>query len=156
MLSEEEDDRSHPRDAVARPGSRRSRPRPAQLVRRDIPANVSSRTELRSMSGRMHTLGYVRQSRESQAGASTEAQRRAIERYAESQGWRLIETFSDIGRSGFDPKAQRPGLEELLRTAERGGVDRVVVWKLDRLTRRGISEALAIVERIEAAGAALV
>lgn len=90
------------------------------------------------------------------AAASPEAQRRAIEQYAESQGWRLVESFSDIGRSGFDPKVQRPGLETLLTAIERGGVERVIVWKLDRLTRRGISEALAIVERIERAGAALV
>src|SRR5215831_730920 len=67
-------------------------------------------------------VGYVRQSRESQAAASPEAQRQAVAQHAESQG----------------------------------GVDRVIVWKLDRLTRRGISEALAIVERVERAQAALV
>ena len=52
----------------------------------------------------LRAVGYVRQSRESLAAASPEAQRRAIEQYAESQGWRLVESFSDIGRSGFDPK----------------------------------------------------
>jgi DNA invertase Pin-like site-specific DNA recombinase len=101
-------------------------------------------------------VGYVRQSRESVAAASPEAQRRAIEDYVRSQGWRLVEVFTDIGRSGFDPKVQRPGLETLLTTVDRGGVERVVVWKLDRLTRRGISEALSIVDRIREAGAALV
>jgi len=104
----------------------------------------------------LRAVGYVRQSRESQAAASPEAQRQAIAQYAESQGWRLVETFSDIGRSGFDPKVQRPGLEALLGLVGQGGVDRVIVWKLDRLTRRGISEALSIVERVERAQAALV
>jgi DNA invertase Pin-like site-specific DNA recombinase len=104
----------------------------------------------------LRAVGYVRQSRESVAAASPEAQRRAVEDYVRSQGWRLVEVFTDIGRSGFDPKVQRPGLDALLTTVEKGGVERVVVWKLDRLTRRGIGEALTIVDRIRDAGAALV
>lgn len=101
-------------------------------------------------------LGYVRQSRQTEAAASPAAQRGAIEAFAASQGWQLADVLSDIGRSGFDPKAIRPALDELLALVESGGVDRVIVWRVDRLTRRGIGEALEIVGRIRACGAALV
>src|SRR5438046_1028235 len=104
----------------------------------------------------MRAIGYARQSRATEAAASPEAQRRAIEAYAAAQGWTLIETVSDIGRSGYDPKVVRPGLEALLRTVESSDIERVIVYKLDRLTRRGIVEALTLVQRIEDAGAALV
>ncbi len=104
----------------------------------------------------LRALGYIRQSRASEAAASPEAQRQSVARFCESQGWTLVDTFEDIGRSGFDPKAQRAGLAALLDVAARGGVDRVVVYRLDRLTRRGIVEALELVQRIEATGAALV
>ena len=51
-----------------------------------------------------------------------------------SQGWQLVDVFSDIGRSGFDPKVQRPALEDLpFSLVEGGQIDRVVVWKVDRL-----------------------
>jgi len=107
-------------------------------------------------SSQPRALGYIRQSRTSEAAASPAAQKRAIEDFARSQGWLLVDVFSDIGRSGFDPKAHRPALDNLLSLLERGGVQRVIVWKLDRLTRRGIGEALAYVDRIKNAGAALV
>ncbi|MGZ6361378.1 MAG: recombinase family protein [Ktedonobacterales bacterium] len=105
---------------------------------------------------KLRALGYIRQSRASEAAASPEAQRQAIASFCKAQGWHLVDVFEDIGRSGFDPRAQRPGLAALLAQCERGGVQRVLVYKLDRLTRRGIVEALDIVQRIEAAGAALV
>lgn len=101
-------------------------------------------------------VGYVRQSRQTEAAASPTAQRRAIEAYAASQGWQLADVLSDIGRSGYDPRTFRPALDELLTLVERGGIDRVIVWRVDRLTRRGIGEALEIVGRIKACGAALV
>src|SRR5437762_9459450 len=81
-------------------------------------------------------VGYVRVSREEQVreGVSLDAQRARIAAYAEAKGLELVEMLADEGLSGKD--LDRPGLGELLVRCKRGQVKHVIVWKLDRLTRR--------------------
>lgn len=68
---------------------------------------------------------------------SLDAQREACEAYIKSQkheGWELIEKqYSDGGFSGGT--MTRPAFKELLADVEKGQVDIVVVYKVDRLTR---------------------
>ncbi|MDR1551810.1 MAG: recombinase family protein [Holosporaceae bacterium] len=68
---------------------------------------------------------------------SLEAQRINCEKYIESQavkGWKIIEKlYEDYGKTGAN--IDRPGFQELLTDVRAGKIDRVVVYKLDRLTR---------------------
>jgi DNA invertase Pin-like site-specific DNA recombinase len=83
---------------------------------------------------------YTRKSTEEgldQAFNSLDAQREACEAYIASQaglGWQLIPAlYDDGGISGGH--MDRPALQRLLGDIERGQVDVVVVYKIDRLTR---------------------
>lgn len=66
--------------------------------------------------------------------SSIEAQRLSGENYAASQGWEIIEEkYDDNGFSGGN--IQRPGLKKLLRDIEKGKIDCVIAYKVDRLSR---------------------
>jgi site-specific DNA recombinase len=81
-------------------------------------------------------VGYVRVSREEQVreGVSLDAQRARITAYAEAKDLVLGEILADEGMSGKE--LERPGLQDLVARCQRGEVRHVIVWKLDRLTRR--------------------
>lgn len=68
---------------------------------------------------------------------SLDAQREACEAYIKSQkheGWELVEKqYNDGGFSGGT--MNRPAFIELLKDVEKGEIDVVVVYKVDRLTR---------------------
>ena len=81
-------------------------------------------------------IGYIRVSTEGQAreGVSLDAQRERIAAYVTAKGLELTEILVDEGLSG--KTTDRPGLRALLERCRAGTVGHVVVWKLDRLTRR--------------------
>ena len=68
---------------------------------------------------------------------SLQAQRESAEAYILSQkqhGWRaLAKAYNDGGYSGAS--IERPALAQLLSDVEAGGIDCVVVYKVDRLSR---------------------
>ena len=68
---------------------------------------------------------------------SLDAQREACENYSASQrheGWTALpERYDDGGFSGGN--MERPALRQLLSDIDRGQVDCVVVYKVDRLSR---------------------
>ncbi len=83
---------------------------------------------------------YTRKSSEeglSQEFNSLDAQREAAENYISSQkheGWRLLpEHYDDGGFTGGN--MERPALAKLLKDIERGRIDAVIVYKVDRLSR---------------------
>jgi DNA invertase Pin-like site-specific DNA recombinase len=83
-------------------------------------------------------------------------QREAISRAATARGddirfWRE-ETRSVSRRSN----APRPALDELRELARAGALRRLYVFRLDRLTRTGIRDTLALVEELRAHGVELV
>lgn len=82
-------------------------------------------------------VGYVRVSTKNQGdnGISLEAQKVAIETFADRAGYTLIEIFEDVA-SGVGVKSfqQRQGLTYALDLAVREDAD-LLVWDLDRLTR---------------------
>lgn len=82
------------------------------------------------------TVGYVRVSTEGQAehGLGLDTQRARIQAYGQSQGWTLTTIYKDAAQSGADLK--RDALLQLLAQVRAGQVERVVVYKLDRLSRR--------------------
>lgn len=103
---------------------------------------------------------YTRKSSEDgleQEFNSLDAQREACAAYVLSQkaeGWVLLEDhYDDGGLSGGT--LNRPALQRLLQDIDEGRIDRIVVYKIDRLTR-SLSDFAKIVDRLDAAGASFV
>ncbi|WP_413718003.1 recombinase family protein [Silicimonas sp. MF1-12-2] len=103
---------------------------------------------------------YTRKSSEDgleQEFNSLHAQREACAAYIHSQkaeGWVLLEeAYDDGGLSGGT--LDRPALQRLLDAVDDGRVDRIVVYKIDRLTR-SLADFARIVDRLDAAGASFV
>lgn len=86
-------------------------------------------------------------------GYSIPAQRSACLRKAQDLDAEVVEEFVDAGASARS--ADRAGLQELLKYLESGGVDYVIVHKLDRLARDRADD-VAIMLAIRKAGAILV
>lgn len=78
---------------------------------------------------------YPRVSTQEQAlhGSSIEEQTSRMKSYCEAMGWEVYRVFTDAGFSGSN--MNRPALQELLRAVSRHEVDKVLVYKLDRLSR---------------------
>ena len=94
---------------------------------------IESRDITRSNVTVRSAVGYIRVSTDMQAadGLSLDAQAAAIEQYCAMQGLKLVEIHKDVLSGG---KAERPGLQDALRSLQRG-VDVLVVLKFDRLSR---------------------
>lgn len=100
---------------------------------------------------RRGAVGYVRVSTQEQAdkGVSLTNQKAKLEAYCELNGLDLIRVIEDAGASGKDLK--RDGMQELLSLVRSGRAGAVVVYKLDRLSRR-VLDTLALIESFEKAG----
>ena len=83
----------------------------------------------------LKAVGYRRVSmREQVDGHSLDAQEKNIRDYATSQGWQLIEIYTDAGISA-KKDSFRPDLARLMQNAEAGKFDVIVVDKIDRFYR---------------------
>ncbi|MFH1863492.1 MAG: recombinase family protein [bacterium] len=84
----------------------------------------------------MKAIGYIRVSTSEQAneGISLDNQRYKIKTYADLKNLDLVEIISDEGISGKDLK--RPGVEKLIHLIKSKKINSVIVYKLDRLTRK--------------------
>lgn len=78
---------------------------------------------------------YVRVSTIEQAneGYSVREQTERLKNYCLAKGWLLYKTYTDPGYSGST--INRPAMTELLSDIEKGTLDLVLVYKLDRLSR---------------------
>jgi site-specific DNA recombinase len=101
----------------------------------------------------MRAAIYIRVSSEEQVDNwSLGAQLERCQEFADSNGWDVVKVYED---AGFSAKSdQRPALQQLLRDAESGKFEALIIYKLDRLSRRQGHMAL-IVERLVAAGVRL-
>jgi DNA invertase Pin-like site-specific DNA recombinase len=93
---------------------------------------------------------YVRVSSASQTAAM---QRDAIERVAHARGDAIGAWYSDTFTGA---KLDRPELGELRAAARAGNVRKLYVYRLDRLTRTGIRDTLAVVDELRGHGCELV
>ncbi|WP_439495822.1 recombinase family protein [Bosea sp. (in: a-proteobacteria)] len=88
---------------------------------------------------------------------SLHAQREACEAYIKSQaheGWRLLPgLYDDGGLSGAS--LERPALQQLLEVVKQGGIDIIVVYKVDRLTR-SLADFAKLVELFDEHGVSFV
>jgi DNA invertase Pin-like site-specific DNA recombinase len=80
-------------------------------------------------------VGYVRVSREKQgrSGLGLEAQQAALQRFAQAEGFEIVELFVEV-ESGKHDADRRPVLAKALARAKRDRAP-ILVAKLDRLSR---------------------
>ena len=88
------------------------------------------------MSERKRAIGYVRVSTDEQAreGISLDAQTERIRALAVAKDWDLAAIIEDRGFSGKN--LERPGMVELIKGCKHKRADIVIVYKVDRLTRK--------------------
>lgn len=88
-------------------------------------------------------------------GQTVDNQQLALEAVCEQRSWQVAQVYSDNGIFGGKGRAQRPGLDGMLRDAFRGRFDVVLAWALDRLGR-SLVDLLDTLGELEAAGVALI
>lgn len=78
---------------------------------------------------------YVRVSTTEQAreGYSITEQSRRLTKYCEAHDWQIYKIYSDPGYSGSN--MNRPALKQMLNDVSKGKLDKILVYKLDRLSR---------------------
>jgi DNA invertase Pin-like site-specific DNA recombinase len=91
---------------------------------------------------------YIRVSTDRQ---TLENQRKALEGVAERRGWEIVAVYTDAGISGAKGRADRPGLDDMLNAAIKGGFDVVMAWSIDRLGR-SLIDLLGTIQHLEACG----
>jgi DNA invertase Pin-like site-specific DNA recombinase len=91
---------------------------------------------------------YVRVSTDKQ---TVENQVRELRQIAERRGWEVVEQYSDAGISGSKGRDDRPGLDQMLKDAQRRRFDVVMAWAIDRLGR-SLIDLLGTIQALEACG----
>ena len=82
----------------------------------------------------MRTAVYVRYSSDNQREASIEDQIEVCRRYAERQGWTVVEVYADRALSGAS--RFRSAFQQMQADAEGGRFDVILCEALDRLGRK--------------------
>jgi DNA invertase Pin-like site-specific DNA recombinase len=82
---------------------------------------------------------------------SVENQIRELTQVAERRGWEIVQVYTDAGISGAKGRAQRPGLDEMLKDATRRKFDIVMSWAIDRLGR-SLIDLLGTIQHLETVG----
>lgn len=90
---------------------------------------------------------YPRVSTAEQAteGYSIGEQTERLTKYCEAMNWTVHKIYTDAGYSGAN--TDRPGLQALIRDVKAGKLDKVVVYKLDRLSRSQL-DTLYLIEKV--------
>lgn len=96
----------------------------------------------------MKTAIYARVSTGNGA-QSPEMQIRELREYCKRRGWEISREYVDEGVSGATEK--RPELMRLMGDVHRRYVDKVVVWRFDRMAR-SVSHLLRVLETFKALG----
>lgn len=102
--------------------------------------------------GKIKVALYPRVSSQEQAteGYSIGEQIERLTKYCEAMGWDIYKIYTDPGYSGGN--TDRPGLQTMLSDVRDGKVDKVVVYKLDRLSRSQKDTMLLIEDEFLAHG----
>jgi site-specific DNA recombinase len=89
-------------------------------------------------------------------GAGLDVQERDCREWAERHGLTVRAVHVDLGRSGFNETVERHGFEAALTAVTSGVVGTLVVWKLDRLSRRGVAHLHRVLNELDTNGGRLV
>lgn len=91
---------------------------------------------LKSNQSKIKAAGYIRVSTENQAAEDKFGlveQRLSIQKYADNNGFEIVEWYSDPGVSGTT--LDRPGLNEMLKASKGKEFQAVIIAKMDRIAR---------------------
>src|SRR3974390_1570574 len=91
---------------------------------------------------------YVRVSTDKQ---TIENQVRELRQIAERRGWEIMAEYRDAGISGAKGRDGRPGLDQMLKDAQRRKFDVIMAWAIDRLGR-SLIDLLGTIQTLEACG----
>jgi DNA invertase Pin-like site-specific DNA recombinase len=91
---------------------------------------------------------YVRVSTDKQ---TIDNQVTALRQIAERRGWEVVDQYSDAGISGAKGRDGRPGLDQMLKDAQRRKFDVIMAWAIDRLGR-SLIDLLGTIQTLEACG----
>lgn len=96
---------------------------------------------------------YTRVSTQEQArdGYSIGEQIERVTKYCDVMQWKVVRVYTDAGFSGAN--TERPGLQSLIEDVKSGNVNKIVVYKLDRLSRSQL-DTLYLIEKVFLANAA--
>jgi DNA invertase Pin-like site-specific DNA recombinase len=100
----------------------------------------------------VQAVGYLRTSSATNVGADKDSERRqrlAIERFAKSAGYQIVDWFNDPAVSGADPIETRPGFGALLDRVENNGVRVVLVEDASRFARDLVAQELGVIMLIK-------
>jgi DNA invertase Pin-like site-specific DNA recombinase len=86
-------------------------------------------------------------------GQDVTLQTRELKQFTEARGWRLFDSYLELGISGS--KDKRPELDRLMADAHRRKFDVVIVWKFDRFAR-SVSHLLRALETFNSLGISFV
>lgn len=100
------------------------------------------------MNERTRAALYLRVSTD---GQTTENQRLELQRVAELSSWEIVGTYEDHAVSGAKGREKRPGLDALLKDANRRKFEIVAAWSVDRLGR-SLQDLLGFLGEIHAVG----
>lgn len=97
---------------------------------------------------RLRLVALVRISKDRDNETSTETQPWEMRAWADSHGMDIVETFTEVARSGFK-HIPRPHLDDALAMVRNGLADGIIVWKVDRFTRKGAIEIFRMLSTIQ-------
>lgn len=96
---------------------------------------------------RLRLVALVRISKDRDNETSTQTQPFEINAWADTHGMEIVHTFTEVARSGFK-RIPRPYLEDALAMVRNGLADGIIVWKVDRFTRKGAIEIFRMLASI--------
>ena len=99
------------------------------------------------MSDAARAVLYVRLSKASDVSTSIKGQNDELFARAQHEGWNIVATFEDNGRSGGK---QRDNAVEALRMIREGEADVLAVYAYDRWSRMGIADSAEVINAIYA------
>lgn len=88
---------------------------------------------------------YLRVSTDKQ---DEEHQIQYIDRFIKKQGWIKGETYRDHGISAYKDTATRPDFERMLNDAKENKFQHIVVYDLDRFSRKEPQEVLGLIKKL--------
>ena len=77
--------------------------------------------------------GRVSTAEQAENGYSLDEQQERLEKYCDAMGWNTRQGYTDPGFSGAS--MDRPALQNLIKDIKAGKIEKVIVYKLDRLSR---------------------
>lgn len=106
---------------------------------------MSNRMITYTHSARLIKMTRISKDRDNQT--SIRSQHHEIDYFVKGENAEIVAEFEEIGTSGFK-NIRRPKLDEALAMVANGLADGLVVWKIDRFTRKGAMEIFRILAQI--------